>query len=63
VAIDPFGTTVHVAALRKKVGGGWVIAYEGPSYVVRVFASDRKFPKKRLYDFVTARAWQPVRGT
>jgi hypothetical protein len=61
VAIDPFGTTVHVAALKKRLGGGWVIAYDGPSYVVRVYASDRTFPKKRAYAFVTEKAWQPVR--
>jgi hypothetical protein len=52
---------VHVAALKARFGGGWVIAYDGPSYVVRVVASDRTFPKKRAYAFVTDEDWQPSR--
>ena len=61
VIIEGSGTTVHLAAVKAKAGGGWVIEYDGPSYAVRVYSSDRKLPKKRAYDFVTDPAWQPVR--
>jgi hypothetical protein len=53
--------TIHVARLKKRLGGGWVVQYDGPSYVVRVTASDRAFPKKRAFAFVTDPDWQPVR--
>ncbi len=59
--IDSSGRVVHVAAIKKRLGGGWVIEYDGPGYAVRVTTSDRKFPKKRAYAFVTDEAWQPVR--
>jgi hypothetical protein len=55
------GRTIHVGLVRPKAGGGVVVAYDGPAYAVRVVASDRKFPKKRAYAFVTDDAWQPVR--
>jgi hypothetical protein len=61
LVVDELGRTVHVAQLKKKLGGGWVIEYDGPSYAVRVTTSDPKFPKKRAYAFVTHESWQPVR--
>jgi len=61
VVVDDAGTTVHVAAVRARAGGGWVVEYDGPSYAVRVYASDRAYPKKRTYAFVSQAAWQPVR--
>ena len=61
VVIDSSGRVVHVAAIKKKLGGGWVIEYDGPVYAVRVTASDQKFPRKRAHAFVTDEAWQPVR--
>lgn len=61
LVIDSFGRVVHVAAIKKKLGGGWVIEYEGRGYAVRVYATDQKFPKKRAYAFVTDEAWQPSR--
>ena len=60
VVLDELGTTVHVGQL-KKAGGGWVVQYDGASYAVRVYSSDRTFPKKRAYEFVTMRDWQVVR--
>ncbi len=61
VQVGFLGQTVHVAAVKKKLGGGWVIGYDGPSYAVRVYASDKGFPKKRAFAFVTGDAWQPAR--
>ena len=61
VTIDDLGTTVHLAFLKKKAGGGWLVQYDGDAYGVRVYSSDRKFPKKRAYAFVTQAAWQPSR--
>ena len=61
VVVDESGTTVHLAAVRARAGGGWVIQYDGPSYAVRIYASDRTFPKRRAYAFVTQPGWQPVR--
>jgi hypothetical protein len=61
LVVDQLGHTVHVAHLKKKLGGGWVIEYAGPQYAVRVYATDPKFPKKRAYAFVTDDAWQPAR--
>ena len=61
VTIDDTGTTVHLAFLKKKAGGGWLVQYDGEAYGVRVYSSDRKFPKKRAYAFVTQAAWQPSR--
>jgi hypothetical protein len=55
------GTEVHLAVLRKKAGGGWLAQYDGPSYAVRVYSSDRTFPKKPAYAFVTRADWQPAR--
>ena len=55
VTIDELGTTVHLAFLKKKAGGGWLVQYDGGAYGVRVYSSDRKFPKKRAYAFVTQR--------
>jgi hypothetical protein len=48
---------VHVAQLKT----GWLVRYDGPSYAVRVWSSDRTFPKKRAFAFVTDDAWQPTR--
>ncbi len=59
VTVDATGTTVHVARLKKKAGGGWLVQYDGDAYGVRVYSSDRKFPKKRAYEFITQPAWQP----
>jgi hypothetical protein len=56
-SVDAGGVTVHVAQLRT----GWVVRYDGPSYAVRVWSSDRTFPKKRAIAFVTDDAWQPSR--
>ncbi len=61
VTVDDRGTTVHLAFLKKKAGGGWLVQYDGDAYGVRVYSSDRKFPKKRAYAFVTQAAWQPSR--
>jgi hypothetical protein len=61
LVVDQQGHTVHVAHLKKKLGGGWVVEYAGPSYAVRVYASDPTFPKRRAYAFVTDASWQPVR--
>ena len=61
VVVDESGMTVHLAAVRPRAGGGWVMQYDGPSYAVRLFSSDRTFPKKRGYAFVIDPAWQPVR--
>jgi hypothetical protein len=57
VVVDDSGTTVHVALLRT----GWLVRYDGPSYAVRVWSSDRTFPKKRAFAFATDEAWQPTR--
>ena len=59
--IDGVIRTVHLAALRKRLGGGWLAQYDGPSYAVRVTTEDRRFPKKRAYLFVTDDDWQPTR--
>jgi hypothetical protein len=61
VTIDDLGTTVHLAFLKKRAGGGWLVQYDGGAYGVRVYSSDRTFPKKRAYAFVTQPAWQPGR--
>jgi hypothetical protein len=61
VTIDEVGTTVHLALLKKRAGGGWLVQYDGGAYGVRVYSSDRTFPKKRAYAFVTQPAWQPGR--
>jgi len=61
VVVDDAGTTVHLAAVRARAGGGWVVEYDGPSYAVRVYSADRDLPKKRAYAFVTQDAWQPQR--
>jgi hypothetical protein len=61
VTIDDLGTTVHLAFLKKRAGGGWLVQYDGGAYGVRVYSSDRTFPKKRAYAFVTQPAWQPAR--
>ncbi len=61
VTVDDLGTTVHLAFLKKRAGGGWLVQYDGASYGVRVYSSDRTLPKKRAYAFVTDHAWQPVR--
>jgi hypothetical protein len=55
-------TTVHLALLRTKAGGGWLVQYDGPAYSVRVFSSVRTLPRKPAYAFVTQEAWQPVRS-
>ena len=57
VVLDEAGTSVQVAQLRT----GWLVRYDGPSYAVRVWSSDRTFPKKRAFAFVTDDAWQPTR--
>jgi hypothetical protein len=59
LVVDEAGTTVHVALLRNRAG--WVVRYDGPSYVVRVWSSDRTFPKKRAFAFVADDTWQPTR--
>ena len=61
VKVDDLGTTVHVAFLKKKAGGGWLVQYDGGAYGVRVYSSDKRLPKKRAYAFVTQPAWQPGR--
>ncbi len=61
VTIDELGTTVHLALLKKKAGGGWLVHYDGDAYGVRVYSSDPKLPKKRAYAFVTQPAWQTGR--
>jgi len=61
VTVDAFGTTVHVALLRQRAGGGWLVQYDGGSYGVRVYCSSPKFPRKRAYAFITQRDWQPDR--
>ena len=52
---------MHLAYLKKKAGGGWLVQYDGGAYGVRVYSSDKTFPKKRAYAFVTQPAWQPGR--
>ena len=52
---------VQLALLRKNAGGGWIVQYDGPSYAVRVYSSDRTVPKKAAYAFVTRGDWQPTR--
>jgi hypothetical protein len=59
VSVDANGTTVHLALLKPKAGGGWLVQYDGPSYGVRVYSSNPTFPKKRAYAFVTQPVWQP----
>jgi hypothetical protein len=59
MVVDEAGTTVQVALLKKQAG--WLVRYDGPSYAVRVWSSDRTFPKKRASAFVTDDAWQPTR--
>jgi hypothetical protein len=61
VTVDDRGTTVQLAFLKKRAGGGWLVQYDGEAYGVRVYSSDRKFPKKRAYAFITQPAWQPSR--
>ncbi len=61
VTVDAVGTTVHLARLKKRAGGGWLVQYDGGAYGVRVYSSDKKFPKKRAYAFVTQLTWQPTR--
>jgi hypothetical protein len=62
VAVGDDGVSVHLALLRKKAGGGgWIVQYDGPSYAVRVYSSDRTLPKKPAYAFVTRGDWQPTR--
>lgn len=61
VEVDALGTTVHVAGVRQKAGGGLVVQYDGPAYAVRVYVSDRAYPKKRAFAFLTDPDWQPVR--
>ena len=61
LVIDSSGRVVHVAAVKKKLGGGWVVEYDGPAYAVRFTTTDQKFPRKRAYAFVTDVAWQPSR--
>jgi hypothetical protein len=53
------GLTVNVAKVKKKAGGGWMVQYDGPSYAVTVWSSDKTLPKKRAYAFVTQAVWQP----
>ncbi|WP_202388449.1 hypothetical protein [Nocardioides flavescens] len=52
---------VHVASVRSRAGGGWVVVHEGPSYVVSVYSADRTLARKRAIAFVTDPAWQPTR--
>jgi hypothetical protein len=61
VPVGDAGTTVHVALLRTKAGGGWLVQYDGPSYAVRIWSSDRTLPRKPAYAFVTRSDWQPAR--
>jgi hypothetical protein len=61
VSVDSSGTTVHLALLTPRAGGGWLVQYDGGAYGVRVYSSNRTFPKKRAYAFVTLPAWQPGR--
>lgn len=61
LTVGDTGATVHVALLRKKAGGGWLVQYDGPSYAVRAYSSDRTRPKKPAYAFVTRGDWQPTR--
>jgi hypothetical protein len=61
VVVDEAGTTVHLAQVRTRTGLGWVVQYDGPSYAVRAFSSDRTLPKKRAYAFVTLPDWQVTR--
>jgi hypothetical protein len=58
VVVDDAGTVVHVGVLKKK--GGWVLAYDGPAYAVRVSSTDPTFAKKRAYPFLVDPAWQPT---
>jgi hypothetical protein len=37
-----------------------VVQYDGDAYGVRVYSSDRTFPRKRAYAFVTQQEWQPA---
>lgn len=52
---------VHVARVRSRAGGGWVVAHEGASYVVSVYSADRTLDRSRAYAFVTDPEWQPAR--
>jgi hypothetical protein len=61
VQVDGGTRTVHLARLRPRLGGGWLVQYDGPSYAVRTSSTDRTFPKKRAYLFVTDDDWQPIR--
>jgi hypothetical protein len=61
VTVDDLGTTVHLALLKKRAGGGWLVQFDGGAYGIRVYSSDRTLPKKRAYAFVTQPAWQPTR--
>lgn len=61
VELDEAGTTVHVARVRARAGGGWVVEYDGPSYAVQVASADPALPKKRAYGLVTMADWQPSR--
>jgi hypothetical protein len=61
VVVDDQGTTVHLALLKARAGGGWLVQYDGGSYDVRVYSSSWTLPKKRAYAFVTQQAWQPTR--
>lgn len=60
LVVDADGHVVHVAAVKKRLGGGWVVEYDGPAYAVRVTSTDPKLPKKRAYAFVTDGSWQPA---
>ena len=61
VEVDGSTRTVHLARLKKRFGGGWLVQYDGPSYAVRVTSTDPKFPKKRAYIFVNDADWQTFR--
>jgi len=59
--VEVDGEVVHVASLRARAGGGWVVAHEGPSYVVSVYSADRALGRRGAVAFVTDPAWQPER--
>jgi hypothetical protein len=61
VAVGDDGTTVQLALVKTKAGGGWLVQYDGPAYAVRVYSSNRLLPKKLAYAFVTQADWQPSR--
>jgi hypothetical protein len=61
VDVDGTSRTVHLARLKKGLGGGWLVQYDGPSYAVRVTSTDPTFPKKRAYLFVNDPDWQTFR--